>query len=464
MSERSTVSPSGGTTRRPETMLVLGEDWLRTQFGAAELARLAAAATLADPIAATELSSPPVRARLAVVEVLITSWGCPPLDRDVLGHVPRLRAVLHAAGSVRGHVGQAVFDRGILVTTAADANAQPVARYTLAAILWAAKRVPFLAADARVHRDDWSYRHEHGELGGSLTVVLVGFSRVGRRVARLLQLVGVTGVLVVDPFADPAAVAATGAELVTLEEALPRAGVLSLHAPHLPATRHMIGDAELAALPPGATLVNTARGGLVDHAALERACLAGLHAILDVTEPEPLPPASVLYELPNVMVTPHVAGSLGAETRLLAASALTELERYAAGLPPLDAVTAQSLELQALGGVIVVPTRTQPGPRGLAAVAVYRMDAGPLGGDGRPAAARRAAARGPRQRAHWPAGTGQSRRGVERRPRGLRPHLPARGLPAGGRGRPRSPRPGRLVRGRPRDGHRPGRAAAVAAA
>jgi phosphoglycerate dehydrogenase-like enzyme len=347
-----------GTTRRPETMLVMGEDWLRTQFGAAELARLAAAATLADPIAATELSSPPARARLAVVEVLITSWGCPPLDRAVLGNAPRLRAVLHAAGSVRGHVGQAVFDRGILVTTAADANAQPVARYTLAAILWAAKKVPFLAADARVHRDDWSYRHEHGELGGSLTVVLVGFSRVGRRVARLLHLIGVTGVLVVDPFADPAAVAATGAELVTLEEALPRAGVLSLHAPHLPATRHMIGDAELAALPPGATLINTARGGLVDHAALERACLAGLHAILDVTEPEPLPPASVLYELPNVMVTPHVAGSLGAETRLLAASALTELERYAAGLPPLDAVTAQSLELQALGGVIVM----LPGP------------------------------------------------------------------------------------------------------
>ena len=109
----------------------------------------------------------------------------------------------------------------------------------------------------------------------------------------------------------------------------------------------MIGAAELAALPPGATLVNTARGGLVDHAALEKACRAGLHAVLDVTDPEPLPRTSVLYELPNVMLTPHVAGSLGAETRLLAASALTELERYAAGLPPLAGVTAESLKLQA---------------------------------------------------------------------------------------------------------------------
>jgi phosphoglycerate dehydrogenase-like enzyme len=351
MAERSAESPGPGPVRRPETMLVMDAGWLRTQFGAAELARLAAAATLSDPMAATELSSAPVRDRLAVVEVLITSWGCPLLDRGVLGHAPRLRAVLHAAGSVRGHVSQAVFDRGIRVTTAADANAQPVARYTLAAILWAVKKVPFLAADARAHRDDWSYRQEHGELSGTArTVVLVGFSRVGRRVARLLQLVGVTGVLVADPFADPADVAAAGAELVTLTEALPRADVLSLHAPLLPATRHMIGDAELAALPPGATLVNTARGGLVDHAALEKACRAGLHAILDVTEPEPLPRSSVLYELPNVMITPHVAGSLGAETRMLAASALTELERYAAGLPPLAAVTAESLELQALPG------------------------------------------------------------------------------------------------------------------
>jgi phosphoglycerate dehydrogenase-like enzyme len=328
-------------------MLVMGADALRTQFGAAELDRLAAAATLGEPIAATELSSPHVRARLAEVEVLITSWGCPPLDEAVLRHAPGLRAVLHAAGSVRGHVSQAVFERGILVTTAADANAQPVARYTLAAILWAVKQVPFLAAEARAHRDDGGYRPRRGAADGTPTVVLVGFSRVGRRVARLLQQAGITEVLVADPFADPAAVAATGAELVTLEKALPQADVLSLHAPDLPATRHMIGAAELAALPPGATLINTARGRLVDHAALAEACRAGLHAILDVTDPEPLPPASVLYELPNVMITPHVAGALGAETRLLTASALTELVRYAAGLPPLDAVTADSLKSQA---------------------------------------------------------------------------------------------------------------------
>ncbi|HEY0496485.1 MAG TPA: hydroxyacid dehydrogenase [Kutzneria sp.] len=330
----------------PETLLVMGPDTLSTQFGPEEMARLQAVASLREPIWVDELSSRRARSRLSEVEVLITSWGCPPLDEEVLRAAPKLRAVLHAAGTVRGHVGDAVFDRGIRVTTAADANAEPVARFTLAAVLWAFKKAPFLAADARTCRTDWSYREHRGELSGvNRTVVIVGFSRVGRRVARLLR--DLCDVLVVDPVVDPAEVAAAGGRLVAMADALPRADVLSLHAPLLPETRHLIGAAELAALPPNATLVNTARGGLVDTAALERACLDGLHAILDVTDPEPLPGDSPLYDLPNVVLTPHVAGSLGAETRLMAASALAELENYAAGRPPLAPVTRASLRVQA---------------------------------------------------------------------------------------------------------------------
>jgi phosphoglycerate dehydrogenase-like enzyme len=336
-------------TRRPETLVVMGPEWFTTQFGEAELARLRAAASLGEPLVAHELRSPAVRRRLAEVEVLLTSWGCPMLDTAVLRDAPRLRAVLHAAGTVRYHVGNAVFDRGALVTTAAEANAEPVAQYTLAAVLWAFKKVPFLAADARRHRTDWAYRERRGELTGrDRTVVLVGYSRVGRRVTQLLTQLGLARVLVVDPVADPAGITAAGAEPVTLDAALPQADVLSLHAPALPETRHLIGAAELAALPPHAVLINTARGALVDTAALEAACAAdGLHAILDVTDPEPLPADSPLYELPNVTLTPHIAGSLGSETRRMTAAALTELERYAAGLPPLDPVTRQTLAVQA---------------------------------------------------------------------------------------------------------------------
>ncbi|MFI9821525.1 NAD(P)-dependent oxidoreductase [Streptomyces sp. NPDC052013] len=121
-------------------------------------------------------------------------------------------------------------------------------------------------------------------------MVIVGFSRIGSRVVRLLRDLDLARVLVVDPVADPAAIRAAGAEPAPLADALPQADVLSLHAPALPETRHMIGAAQLAALPEHAVLVNTARGSLVDTAALEAACTAGLHAVLDVTEPEPLPP------------------------------------------------------------------------------------------------------------------------------------------------------------------------------
>jgi phosphoglycerate dehydrogenase-like enzyme len=334
--------------RLPESLVVMGADTFRMQFGDAELARLGAAASLGDPVAVDELISSASRARLRTAEVLITSWGCPPLDAEAVAAAPALRAVLHAAGSVRSHVTDAVFDRGILVTTAADANAEPVARYTLAAILWSLKKAPFLAAAAR-RWEGWTYTDpRRSELSSTgRTVALVGFSRIGRRVAALLGSFPDIRILVVDPVADPAEVVAAGAEPVPLPAALPRADVLSLHAPSLPVTRRMIGTAELKALPPGATLINTARGDLIDPAALEVACLGGLQAILDVTDPEPLPSSSPLYDLPNVVLTPHVAGSLGAETRLMTASALTELERYAAGLPPLTPVTAESLKVQA---------------------------------------------------------------------------------------------------------------------
>ncbi|MFC0111920.1 hydroxyacid dehydrogenase [Kibdelosporangium aridum] len=335
--------------RRPQTLLVMSPDVLRLQFGQTEMTRLRASASLGDPVAAHDFGSDRVRERLAEVEVLITSWGCPPIDEDVLSAAPRLKAALHAAGSVRPHIRDAVFDRGLLVTTAAHVNAEPVAQYTLAAVLWAFKKAPFLAMDARVHRQDWTYREHRGELSGKdRTIVIVGFSRVGRRVVDLLRRLDIGRILVVDPVVGPAEIHAAGAEHVTLAKALPQADVLSLHAPALPETRHLIGEAELAAMPPWATLINTARGSLVDTEALQRVCARGtLHAILDVTDPEPLPASSPLYELSNVTLTPHIAGSLGSETRAMTAATLEELERYAAGLSPLAPVTRHGLAMQA---------------------------------------------------------------------------------------------------------------------
>jgi phosphoglycerate dehydrogenase-like enzyme len=318
------------------------------QFQEPQLRRLHDLVELADPVPTADLDDPLVRRRLHEVEVLVTSWGCPQLTKERLDAAPALRAIFHCAGTVRTFVTDEIWRRGILVTNAADENAVPVAEFTLAAIIFAGKRVPTLAQDARRHRDDWSYVARRGELSNrGRTIGLVGFSRVGRRVTERLRSLEVD-VLVSDPYADPAEIRAAGGRPVALTELLARCDVLSLHVPELPSTRRLIGPAELAMLKDGATVINTARGAVLDTAALETECATGrLDAILDVTEPEPLPADSPLYDLPNVMITPHIAGSLGSETRRMSESALDELERYLSGRPPRAAVTADEFAVSA---------------------------------------------------------------------------------------------------------------------
>ncbi|MEU8079951.1 hydroxyacid dehydrogenase [Catellatospora citrea] len=332
---------------RPQALLVMRPDTFRIQFGPQELQRLRTLADLGDPIWTDDLDDPHTRARLADTDVLLTSWGAPTLTPQRLAAAPKLRAVLHCAGSVRNLVSDEIWRRGILVTSAAEANATPVAEYTLAAIVFAGKKAHVLAAESRLRPADWDDVHHREDLSNyGRTIGIVGFSRIGRRVVERLRTLDTAQVLVTDPYADPVAVAAAGGRLVELDELLTHADIVSLHLPELPQTRHAIGARELALLPDGATVINTARGAVLDTAALERECATGrLNAILDVTDPEPLPAGSLLAQLPNVMITPHIAGSLGSETRRLSAQALDELERLVHGRPPLDAVTSEAMEV-----------------------------------------------------------------------------------------------------------------------
>jgi phosphoglycerate dehydrogenase-like enzyme len=334
---------------RPQALLVMRRGTFRIQFGPGEMRRLQASVELGDPVWSDDIDAPRTRVRLAETEVLLTSWGSPELSAERLEAAPRLRAVFHCAGSVRPIVSEAVWNRGILVTSAAEANATAVAEYTLAAIIFAGKKAHVLAAQSRLEPFSWHAIGDREDLSNyGRTIGIVGFSRTGRRVLDRLRLLETGEVLVTDPYADPVSVAAAGGRLVGLDELLTRSEILSLHLPELPETRHAIGARELALLPDGATVINTARGSVIDTDALGRECAAGrLHAILDVTDPDPLPAGSLLAELPNVMITPHIAGSLGTETRRMSAQALGELERYVRGELPLSAVTREVLEVSA---------------------------------------------------------------------------------------------------------------------
>lgn len=285
-----------------------------------------------DPgLVAERFDDPRVLGALASAEVLITGWGCPPLDRGVLAAAPRLRAVVHAAGSVKSHVTAACWDRGLIVSSAAEANGVPVAEYTLAAILFAGKGVFALRERFRADRAFALAATVPGIGNFKRRVGIVGASRIGRRVIGLLRPFDVD-VYLADPYVDPADAAALGARLVDLDDLLRTCDIVSVHAPSTPHTHSMLGSAQLALMRDGAVLINTARGVLVDTNALVAEVSAGrLTAVLDVTDPEPPPPDSPLFDLPGVFLTPHIAGSHGNEVQRLGRSVVDEVRRLLSG-------------------------------------------------------------------------------------------------------------------------------------
>jgi len=194
--------------------------------------------------------------------------------------------------------------RGIVVTRAPGSNTQAVAEHTLALLLALAKTLPLLSA--QVAGGGWREAETKVRDIAGLRLGLVGCGAIGQAVVRLALPFGMS-VAAYDPAGRDVP---DIARLPSLHELLRRSDVLSLHLPLLPATRHLIGAAELAALPPGAMVLNTARGGLVDEAALYAAIESGhlSGAGLDVMEGEPPPADYPLRRHPRVICTPHVAG------------------------------------------------------------------------------------------------------------------------------------------------------------
>tara|TARA_A100001037_G_scaffold104940_1_gene95365 strand:+ start:2484 stop:3491 length:1008 start_codon:yes stop_codon:yes gene_type:complete len=270
---------------------------------------------------------------LDTIEVLITSWGCTRIDATLLDKMPKLKLVAHIAGSVKGFLDDAVWRKGVLVTNAVAANAVPVAEYTLAAIIFSNKKVFQLNSfylENRENRAPWN-REAPNAGNYKKTVGIIGASHVGRLVIQYLNNLEIK-ILLYDPFIGPIESREIGAIKVGLTELLSQSDIVSLHAPLLQDTRNMLGAYELSLMKTGATLINTARGDLVDPEALEIELINGrLHAILDTTSPDVLPPNSPIYDLANVFLTPHIAGSLGDETQRLADYIVEEVERYSNG-------------------------------------------------------------------------------------------------------------------------------------
>lgn len=258
------------------------------------------------------------------VDVLVTGWGAPLLDDALLDRMPRLHAVIHSAGSVRGIATEEAFRRGIRFTSNADVNAIAVAEFALAAILLSGKRIFQISRDYMRTRQYRPWASEPARWGNrGLRVGVIGASRIGRRVIALLQQFDVE-VLLSDPTLDAPI---PGARLVPLDELLTESDVVSIHAPSTPATHHLLNRRTLALMPDGSTLINTSRGELVDvDALLAELHDRRLHAVIDVTQPDPLPEDSPLFDAPNLLLTPHIAGSLGSELTRFGDAVVDEVE------------------------------------------------------------------------------------------------------------------------------------------
>ncbi|PRY44688.1 hydroxyacid dehydrogenase [Umezawaea tangerina] len=316
---------------RPRAALAMWTDSADAVFDVDTLRLLGEVCDL-EPAVLDDLATDHARSVLAEVELLVTGWGCPRLTEAVLAGAPRLRAVVHTGGSVRAQVTRACWDRGIEVTSAAAANALPVAEYTVAMILLTGKHVLERARHHRVLRspDDWLRTPKTiGNFGR--TIGVLSASTIGRRVVELLRPFDFH-VLLHDPYVTPDEAAALGVEQVDLPGLFARSDLVSVHTPLLPRTRGLVSRDLIDAMRPGAVLLNTARGAVVDQDALTDAVGENrIRAVLDVTDPEVLPPRHPLWDSHNVLITPHLAGSQGNEWRRLADVAVAEVGRWVGG-------------------------------------------------------------------------------------------------------------------------------------
>jgi phosphoglycerate dehydrogenase-like enzyme len=287
------------------------------------------------------------RARLigfvADLDALVVSHGCPRVDDEVLAAAPLLRLVgdLHGDRFAERIDVAAAARRGVWAVDTTNASSDPVAEWALALMLIGLRNAGSLfrrlVAGEVLWPDRTVFTHDPGYLNGELTGKTVGIiacGHIGRRLLELLAPFGVTA-LVYDPHAPEVLAEIYDLTLTSLGRVMAAADVVVCLAPLTSQTRGMIGADEIAALRPGSVFVNVSRGPVVDSAALtDRLSRGDIIACLDVWDPEPVPADAVIRALPNVFLSPHIAGVTAAAEPRFFDRMVDEVQRALAGDHP----------------------------------------------------------------------------------------------------------------------------------
>lgn len=284
--------------------------------------------------------------QVAGCDAVITGWGTTAFTANVLKAAPNLKAVFHSAGTLKSVETDEMWEQVERVTSAANVNGVPVAEFLLGQILMALKGGFVFPNEFRQRgRNAWQNGESRVRGYYGSTIGIIGMGNVGKH---LLQLLSHFDFRVIIHSFYPFEVQAeeAGVQLTDIDTIMKESDVVVVAAPNIPEYRRMFDRRRFALMKDGTWFLNAARGALVDEAALLAELQSGrINACLDVTDPEPPEEGSPFYSLPNCILTPHVAGSMGVECLRLGDQVLKEIQRYLEGRPAINEITRELSKL-----------------------------------------------------------------------------------------------------------------------
>lgn len=316
-----------------KAVYMMAEPLFEAVYSKETQAKIAAQVEVIAPVITRDhVASNHLPEKLDQVRLIFAGWGAPQFDKELLDKMPNLKVIFYAAGTMKSLLTEEVWARDIRITTANTANAIPVADFTLAEILFSLKNGWQMVN--KLKEDKTFVNGIFQPVTGiyQATVGIISLSQVGKMVIDRLKPFDLN-ILAYDPYASQADADKLGVTLVDLDTLFKQSNVVSLHTPLLPETTGMITGTLIASLPENATFINTARGAIVNEMDMIQVLnkRPDLMALLDVTDPEPAPADSPLYTIKNVVLTPHIAGSVGRERSRLGDVMFAESQRYLNG-------------------------------------------------------------------------------------------------------------------------------------
>jgi len=269
------------------------------------------------------------------------------ITAKVMDNAPRLKVVGRHGVGVDNIDVEAATRRSIPVVYTPEANAEAVADHTMGLIIALAKNI-VQGNWALKFRGNWNFRYEQRGIDVyGKTLGIIGFGRIGRRVAKRAKGFDMK-VLVYDPYVNRDSASKVEVELVDLENLLRSSDFVTIHVPFTEETRKLLGEREFNLMKPGAFLVNTSRGGVVDEGAMIRALSTGrlAGAGLDVFEKEPPDPENPLFKFDNVVITPHMASHTVESLRKMAIEVAEGVVKVLKGETPTNIVNPEMLKIK----------------------------------------------------------------------------------------------------------------------